>query len=253
MAYPPLGVQLIIFTKEANIEKDTEAVLDAVKASGFRAIEGGVTMSADNPERFKAMLDERGLVVAGLHGGLDQDLDQTLRLMKIYDTRDLCISGIGGWDTPGVDRCMRDIEAMNEMGKRCLEHGVFLHYHNHAYEFAPVDEGASAMDLILTNMDMSVVDLCVDVAWVRIGGHDPAIFLRKHAESVGYVHLKDYVGDRHWVELGYGVVPLDSVIKAMAKLPRVRWTVYEQDTTERAAAESCAISFNYLRDAFGYQ
>ena len=114
--------------------------------------------------------------------------------MDAYNTRDLCISGIGNWEANDAQRCLQDIERLNEMGKRCLEQGIFLHYHNHAYEFVALDEGSSTMDLLLTHMDKSVVDLCVDVAWVRIGGQDPAIFLRKHAENVGYVHLKDYVG-----------------------------------------------------------
>lgn len=252
MAFPPLGVQLIIFHTQMDVEPNVAQVLDAVKAAGFEAIECGVTMYAHNPGAFKEMLEARGLRVAGFHGGLDQDLDQTLRLMEIYGAHDLCISSLGGWENTSAENYRRDLERLNKMGHICAEHGVHLHYHNHAYEFSPTDEGCLGIELILAEMDRSVVDLCVDVAWVHIAAHDPALFLRRLGDLVGYVHLKDYTGDRKWVELGYGVVPLDSVMRAIGELKRVRWVVYEQDTSSRPAAESCAISREYLRNSYGY-
>jgi sugar phosphate isomerase/epimerase len=252
MPYPPLGAQLIVFSQQADLERDTEAVLDAVKAAGFGAIEIGVDLHASDPEAFKAMLGKRRIKVAGAHGGVEQDLDTAFKIMEAYDTRDLCISGVGGWQGRSTENYLKDIETLNKKARVCYERGFYLHYHNHAYEFGPTDGGLSGMELILGNLDNQVADLCVDVAWVHIGGDDPAIFLRKYANMIGYVHLKDYFGDRHWVELGQGVVPFDSIMRALGQLPRARWAVYEQDTSDRAAAISCAISHKYLVDTFGY-
>ena len=252
MAYPPLAVQLIVFSHEMDLHTQTADVLDAVAAAGFGAIEAGVDFHAEAPAAWRAELDARGLRLAGLHGGLDQDLDQTLRLLEAYDSHDLCISSLGGWENVLYDNYMRDIERFNQMGRACLTQGVHLHYHNHSYEFCPTDRGDTGMDLIMANMDASAADLCVDVAWVRIGGQDPALFLRTHSHRIGYVHLKDYVGNRHWVELGYGVMNFDSVMKALGELPCVRWAAYEQDTSARGAAKSCALSHRYLVDTFGY-
>ncbi len=250
--YPPLGAQLIVFSRQVDVEENIGTVLKAVREAGFGAVEIGAGLCADDPRRLKAALAANGLAVAGMHGGLDQELDRTLELMESYDTRDLCISGLGGWECVEADGYRRDIAAFNDMGRVCARHGIALHYHNHAYEFAPTDEGPSGMDLILAEMDPDTTDLCVDVAWVEIGGRDPARFLLDHREQIGYVHLKDYEGDRHWVELGAGVVSLADVMEALETLDGVRWTVYEQDTSDREAAESCAISHQYLVDAFGY-
>jgi len=251
MAYPPLAAQLIVFSGQTDLEQNTESVLDAVSEAGFAAVEFGTSLRASDPQRLKAMLDSKGLRVAGLHGGLDLDLDVTFRLMDAYGTQDLCISGVGRWQGRSADTYLKDTGRLNEMARVCSTQGFRLHYHNHACEFAPTDRCLSGMELILANLDTTVADLCVDVAWVHIGGEDPGIFLRRYDSMVGYVHLKDYVGDRHWVELGQGVVPLDSVMRALASLHRVRWVVYEQDTSDRAAAESCAISRQYLMDTFG--
>ena len=252
MAYPPLGAQLIVFSGQMDLEQNTETALEAIKTAGFEAVEFGVNLHANDPQGLKTLLDRQGLRVAGLHGGLDLDLDSTFKLMELYGTRDLCVSGAGGWQSRDAEAYLRDTDKLNQMARACSAQGFFLHYHNHAYEFAPTNECLSGIELIMANLDTQVADLCVDVAWVHIGGEDPAIFLRKYDASVGYVHLKDYVGDRHWVELGQGVVPLDSVMRALAGMHRVRWAVYEQDMSDRSAAESCAISRKYLRDTFGY-
>jgi len=252
MTYPPLGVQLIVFSRQTDLTANAAQVLDAVKAAGFDAIECGVTTYAHDPDAFAQMLQARDLQVAGLHGGLDQDISQTLRLAERYGAHDLCISNLGGWENSLAANFRRDIQRLNDLGRACVPHGMRVHYHNHAYEFDVTDEGCSGMDLLLAEMDQEVVDLCPDVAWVHIAGHDPALFLRRNADLVGYVHLKDYIGDRHWVELGYGAVPLDSVMRALSELRRAHWVVYEQDSSERPAAESCAISRRYLRDTYGY-
>ena len=250
--YPPLGAQLIVFSRQMDVEENLEYVMEAVRTAGFGAVEIGAGLCADEPEKLRSALSANGLAVAGMHGGLDQDLERTLQLMDIHGVQDLCISGLGGWEGTEADRYRRDVEAFNEMGRICARHGVALHYHNHAYEFVPTDKGPSGMDLILAEMDTDVTSLCVDVAWVHIGGHDPARFLLDHKDRIGYVHLKDYEGGRHWVELGAGAVPLAEVMEALEALDDVRWAVYEQDTSDREAAESCAISYQYLADTFDY-
>ncbi len=250
--YPPLGAQLIVFSRQVDVEENIEEVLRDVREAGFEAVEIGVDLCVDDPQRLKVALAANGLAVAGMHGGRDQDLDRTLERMEDYGVRDLCISGLGGWECEEADQYRRDIETFNEMGSVCAQHGIALHYHNHAYEFASTDKGPSGMDLILAEMDPDTTDLCVDVAWVHVGGRDPARFLLEHKEQIGYVHLKDYEGDCHWTELGAGVVPLADVMEALEALENVRWVVYEQDTSDQEAAESCALSHQYLVDAFGY-
>lgn len=252
MAHPPLAAQLIVFSKQMDLDRDAARVLDAVRAAGFSAIECGTNTYERDPVAYRAMLDARGLRVAGLHSGTNLDLPATVRMLKAYDTRDLCVSGLGGWNGTVASRYLQDIKALNATARACAEQGYRLHYHNHAYEFAPTDLGPTGMELILEHLDVQAADLCVDVAWVHIAGLEPAAFLKANAARVGYVHLKDCVGERHWVELGMGSVPLGGVVEVVKTLTTVRWVAYEQDTSDRLAGESCAISREYLRRTFGY-
>lgn len=251
MAYPPLCAQLIVFSRQADSGRAIERMLDEVKAAGFDAIECGPGMGAEDPRAFFSMLTRKGLRVASFHGEVTTTLRDTFRLAGIYGVRDMCFSNIGDWGSASAEAFLRDIETANHMGRACTERGIHLHYHNHGYEFAPTDRGPTGMDLILENLDASVVDLCVDVGWMHAVGVDPVAFLREHAGRVGYVHLKDYTGDRHWVELGQGVVPLVDVMAAVDDLRRVRWAAYAQDSSDRPPALACAISRRYLADTFG--
>jgi len=246
MSLPPLAAQLIVFSQQMKLEAQADEILGAVKAAGFDAIECGSNMFADDPQAFVTLLKKHTLQVAALHGGISDNPEQVMRLMELYNTQDLCISGVGGWEGKQSAKFAADTQAVNAIGHRLSQHGFRTHYHNHAYEFASLDNGQTGLEVILTNLDPSAADLCVDVAWVHIGGHNPVDFLREHKSRISYVHLKDYTGDRHWVELGSGVVPLAAIVVELQNMD-IRWAVYEQDTSDNLAARSCAISHAYLQ------
>jgi sugar phosphate isomerase/epimerase len=245
MSLPPLAAQLIVFSQQFKLEPQMDTVLAAVHAAGFTAIECGSNQFADNPSVFTAMLKKHNLHVSALHGGIPGNTSEIIKLMELYQTRDLCISGVGGWEGKVAAKYAADTRDVNRVGSELARHGFKTHYHNHAYEFDKLDNGQTGMEVILETLDPAVADLCVDVAWVHIGGQDPTGFLRKHKSQISYIHLKDYTGNRHWVDLGKGVVPLASVVSALPELA-VRWAVYEQDTSDNPAGQSCAASYTYL-------
>lgn len=246
MNLPPLAAQLIVFSQTMKLEAQADEILDAVRSAGFGAIECGSDLFASDPPALAALLEKYNLRVSALHGGIPVQLESVLQLMEAYHTQDFCISGIGGWEGKQSARYAADTQAVNEVGRQLAQRGFRTHYHNHAYEFASLDNGQTGMEVILSNLDPAAADLCVDVAWVQIGGQNPVAFLREHKDRVSYVHLKDYVNDRHWVELGAGIVPLAAIVAELPKL-NIRWAVYEQDTSDIQPAKSCAISYAYLQ------
>ena len=246
MSLPALASQLIVFSQQVQLEPKMDVVLAAVQAAGFTAIECGSNQFADDPQFFIALLKKYNLRVSALHGGIPTNLGEVIKLMELYQTLDFCISGVGGWEGKAAAKYASDTQEVNRVGRELARHGFMTHYHNHAYEFDKLDNGKTGMDVILENLDPAAADLCVDVAWVHIGGQDPASFLRTNKTRLSYIHLKDYTGNRHWVELGQGVVPLASVVAVLPEL-QVRWAVYEQDTSDNPAGQSCASSYAYLR------
>ena len=191
MALPKLGGHLIVFGPKYTMQNDAEFILDSVKKAGYTAIEGGGT---DDADLFKHQLDERGMVCAGLHTSISRkpDVDILIAQLRTLHCRHLCNSGVLGGQERTVETWRASIAYLNDMGRRLRDAGVAFHYHNHDYEFDDMGGGTTGMDLLLSELDFSAVDLCVDVGWVHVAGRDPAAFLAEHGERIGYLHLKDY-------------------------------------------------------------
>ena len=248
MALPPVGLQTIVFGKQYSIED--EAVLDHVAKAGYAALE----TTPQDPVRFKAMLDERGMRHAGLHTspGSLRDVKEIVEKLRILDSRDVSNSGMLDWNKRTLDDFRETIAILNAAGRALRAEGIRLHYHNHDFEFLEKPDGKrSGMDLLLAELDPAAVDLCVDVAWVLKGGLDPVEFLRAHRDRIGYLHFKDF-DDEGWTELGRGKVDFPAIMGYLPEMPDVRWVMIEQDNSRIDPLESLAVSRTYLKETFGY-
>jgi sugar phosphate isomerase/epimerase len=249
MALPPVGAQLLVFSGHYDIQTQADVILDAVSHAGYAAVEGGSRDAA----QYKRMLDARGLVYGGSHAGLPalQNLPPLIDYLKIVGGRDMCNSGLLRWGDLTLEDYRQAIPLLNDAGRRLRDAGIAFHYHNHDFEFKKVDGDKTGMELLLEELDPEAVDFCMDVAWIHKGGEDPAEYLVRHKDRVGYLHFKDYDA-QGWTELGRGVVDFHSIMRVLPDLPHVRWVMIEQDKTNIDPVDSIAISRRYLKDTFGY-
>lgn len=253
MPLPPLGAQLMVFgghpTIKYDIQTQSEMILDSVREAGYAAVEGGPRDAA----AYKHSLDAHGLRYGGSHVTLTALLDVVplIAYLKAVDSRDICNSGLRVWNNRGADDYRDAVSVLNEAGHTLRREGIHLHYHHHDFEFQAVEGEKTGMDILLEGLDPEAVDLCVDIAWVKKGGADPAAYLTQHRDRIGYLHFKDFDADG-WTELGRGQVDIGAVMQVLPDLPGVRWVMVEQDTTRNDPRESIAISRRYLRDTFGY-
>ena len=249
MALPPVGAQLLVFSGNYDINTQTDEILDCIAAAGYAGVEGG----AKDAVAYKRALDTRGLKFGGQHVGLNSlsDLPTIVEYMRVVETTELSNSGLTTWNNPGLEDYVKSIEILNEAGRKLKDDGINLHYHNHAFEFEKVDGEKTGMDLLIAGLNPAYCDLCVDVAWVHKGGEDPAAFLKKHQNIVGYLHYKDY-DDEGWCELGRGKVEYAPILEVVAQMPHISWAMIEQDTTRNEPKDSATESRRYLRDTFAY-
>ena len=257
MPLPKLGAHLIVFGQKYKLADDAPFILDCVKNAGYTALEGGGTV---DPKRFKDLLDERGIECAGLHTNMQglSNLDDQIDRLQILKCRHLCNSGVLGERT--VDDWRRGIDLLNSAGRQLRDMGMHLHYHNHAFEFDPIDSDTTGMDLLLEGLDFEAVDFCIDIGWLHIAGRDPATFLQAHADQTGYLHLKDCTRSMdaagkvtpQWRELGRGEIDWSALMAVIPQLSKVEWALVEQDRTQIEPEESLAISRRFLQDNFDY-
>lgn len=81
-------------------------------------------------------------------------------------------------------------EQLNEAGKACKAAGIQLCYHNHNFEFQPV-ENTSPFEVMLDTLDPDLVQFEADIFWLSIAGIDIQEFLKKHRHQTALLHLGD--------------------------------------------------------------
>lgn len=235
-----IGVQLYAFSREA-IETDLESILNDLSSTGYNGIEGPFIPN------YREKLDCLGLRYTALHDGplILKTIDQVIAYLHAMGGRDFCVSGPLDWDKRGYDDFLKTCEFLNEKGELLKKEGIRLHYHNHEFEFLPIRDGVSGMDILLENLNFEVASLCVDIGWVWVAGVDPADFLERHQEKISFIHLRDFHENRS-VPLGQGDVPVSEIIATVQKLPNIQWMIVEHDPGSPDPIRDLKISRDFL-------
>lgn len=117
---------------------------------------------------------------------------------------------------------------LSELGDRLQERGARLLYHNHAHEFARLEDGRYAYD-VLVEQTASSVGFELDTAWAAARGRSPASLIRRLGDRAPIIHLKDVdIDSESAVELGRGDLNVADCI-ASARETDTEGLVYEFD------------------------
>lgn len=160
-------------------------------------------------------------------------------------------------DERSADAMQRLGAALNEAGRKARQRGLALCYHNHAFEFAPLEGGGTLFDRLLKETDPELVQIEFDIMWSQVAGVDPVSVLEKYKGRIPLVHLKNVragVGPQFheklaredFEEVGRGVIDIPGVLKAAAAAGAKHYFV-EQDQTPGDPLESLRGSYAYLR------
>jgi sugar phosphate isomerase/epimerase len=183
------GLQL--YSLREQLPKDVKGIIAKVAAAGYKQVEtfgyskehGFWGLSA---EEFKKLLRTNGLTTPSGHYGMDlflksgniNEIDDAIEAAKILEQDYVTIPYI----SPNLRQNANDIKSLvnwvNIAAKRVQNAGLKLGYHNHNFEFEPV-EGLMLMDELLKNTDPDLVDFEMDVYWVIRAGNDPVQWLEK--------------------------------------------------------------------------
>jgi inosose dehydratase len=234
----------------------TPDALREVAQAGYEGVElfdGNLVEYADSPDGFTRMLDEHRLQLVGVYSGanfifpdvLRQELwriDRAASLGAQWGARHLVVGG--GAQTlqpPSEDEYERLGAALNQVSEIAEGHGLTASFHPH---MTTIVETAEQLERLLLHTSIS---LCPDTGHVILGGDDPAALIRRHAQRIAYVHLKDVNSQSgEFVPLGTGALELEKVMGALRVIGYDGWVTVELDawsqpqegaTTSRRALE----------------
>lgn len=265
----PVAIQL--YTVRDDAAADMRGTLQKIKDMGYEGVEFA-GLYGHSAAELKAMCQEIGLVPVSAHVpyyDMIADPEGVLKQYAEIGCRYVAIPYLTPECRPGTDGFAKVVENAAMLGKVANSLGMTLLYHNHDFEFQKLD-GKYALEVLYDTVPAELLQTELDVCWVRVGGEEPAAYVRKYTGRAPVVHLKDYAGGKseHMYELigiesekkateekpfefrpvGHGVQDMPAIIAA-AEDAGAAWLVVEQDQPSMGLSpmECAEKSISYLR------
>lgn len=254
-----LGVQL--YTVRNTITKEPLKDLQAIQAIGYKEVEiVYATLDAIWPA-----LKQTNLKAVSAHvdtaifmeGG--SKLDDAIGNLKEKGFSFIVLPYVPPNQRGGIDTFKKLADVLNKSGEKAKAAGLTLCYHNHAFEFQPMD-GTMGLAVMLQETQPSLVSLELDIFWASVAGHNPVDVMKHHPDRIALLHLKDKAKDTPvrynenvpaptFKEVGHGSIDIPAVLAEAAKIS-VRNYFVEQDQTPGDPLVSLKESFQYLQGHF---
>ncbi len=236
MNKPILGVQLFTLRDYCTKPADFAETLEFVNSLDCNLVQvSGIGREEPVPAEFqKAEAEKNNIEICLTHTPWDRiinDTDAVIAEHKIIGCRCVglgCPSEEYRTTEENLERFLSELKPALEKLKA---NGMFFNYHNHDFEFKPLDNGVLHFDYLIENTDPEVFHFTPDVGWIDFAGYDPVEYLKKLENRVDVCHFKDYKiidGERKFVTLGEGEVDLKACYDACVELG-IPYIVYEQD------------------------
>lgn len=238
-----IGLQL--YTVRSLMEKDFEGTLKEVAAAGYQEVEfaGYYRRSAD---QIKSLLQDLNLAAPAAHVGLKpvrEQLDDLIEQAHTIGHRFLIVPSLPESERGSLDAYRRVAAEFNRFGERCKAAGLRFGYHNHAFEFQPV-EGKLPYDVLLSETDPGLVDMEVDLFWMISAKQDPLSYFRRHPGRFVLCHVKDMDSSGAMVDVGSGTIDFRALFD-QADQAGLRHYIVEHDRPASPIA-SIKASYEYL-------
>jgi len=272
-----IGLQL--YSVRNSLAKDPWGTLKEAAAAGYTHIEAANHQARTDPgvgfgvkaTELKQRLSDLGMVIVGCHiNPLDMDtvpraLDYQVELGNKQIGNDIFF-----YPYQDMDLVLQRCDLFNKVGELAKQRGMRFYYHNHFQEFQTFGD-KFVYETIAEKTDPSLVFFEPDTYWMYRAGQDPLVWMDRLIDRIVLLHQKDFpatcpqplnlysgVIDRDkdidnkmfstnknplcFTEIGTGTLPIQSIIDAANKLPRLEYMVLEQDSTQMSELDSIKTS-----------
>ena len=136
---------------------------------------------------------------------------------------------------------------LNRIGRKVNAGGLRFAYHNHNFEFQPID-GQLPYDIMLQNTDPDLVTFQMDIYWVVKGGQKPEDYFNKYPGRFESWHIKDMACDGNSCAVGDGAIDFRYLMKFSKKAGLKRFFVEQEYFDGITEIDAARKSYNYIND-----
>ena len=224
-----VGIQL--YTLRNEINRDVKATIKAVADAGYRQVE---CYGFPNADAMITAARENDLAINSTHFDWDSVVNPGQKGVRPFSEvldgandagiKHLVIPYLADKNRKTLDDYKLVCERCNAGAEEAKKAGIQLSYHNHSFEFQPLEGGVTGYETMINEFS-SDMHFEVDVFWIQVGGEDPVDMIRRLKGRVSQLHLKDlsksiktpkYSGipQDAFEELGDGVIDMEPILNA---------------------------------------
>lgn len=225
-------------------------------------------------EAYKEVLDRYNVKTISFFFGLGnreadadvfKNLEKELEFAAALDVKRVCLQGTSFRpdnskpDDMPQDALNYELDIINRFANISKDFGITpcLHPHHNTWFMFEKE-----IDYIMANTDPELVKFAPDVAHLIAADADPVKVIRKHADRVGFTHLKDFpygtdIGSMgfsrsskeiysNFSELGKGNIDFPEIFKILDSVNYDGYYCIEQDKAPSSNAESALNNMKYL-------
>jgi len=194
------GVGLQLYSIRDAIASDLTGSLKKVADMGYKYVElagySNGKFYGKTPKEFKKLVNDLGMEILSSHTQVEAAGITTENARKMAD--DHAEVGVKYCVQPWINAEDRNIESYkkmiadwNQVASIMKETGIQFGYHNHNFEFAPVDGIVPYFDIFLPEMDANLITMELDLYWATKAGQDPVEMFEKYPGRFQLWHFKD--------------------------------------------------------------
>lgn len=218
-----VGLQL--YSLRDQLPKDVKGGIAKVAAAGYKEVEPfGYSKKGGfwglDAKAFGKLLKDNGLTTPSGHfdmnsflvQGKTDELETYIEAANITGMSYIIVPSIDGSVLKSEKQFKEVAEKMNKAAEICKKSGLMLGYHNHNFEWKPVD-GTTFYDVLMKNTDPALVHMEMDIYWVVRSGQDPVKLFEKYPGRFALCHIKDMDKANHNLntEVGKGVIDFKAI------------------------------------------
>lgn len=223
-------ISLQLWSLNQECAKDFFGTLRQVREMGYEGVEFA-GFHGKSAAEVRQAAEGLGLKMTGAHLGRDQleggKFAETVAFYKELGVENLIVPWAVG-DGGAAAKWLEMAQWLAATAGKLAGQGLRLGYHNHAFEFAPVDGGKAPFDLVFGNTPASVL-MQVDMGWAEFSRQDvPALFARYPGRSLT-THVKAYSAANRAARIGEDDVDWKKNLEAAAGVGGCRYFVVEHE------------------------
>jgi sugar phosphate isomerase/epimerase len=255
-----IGLQL--YTLRNEMSKDPAGTLKKAAELGFREVENfgynGKFFGMD-AAAYKTLLSGLGLAPVSGHymwggatdnppqGSIRKGWEQAVADAAALGQQYMVLAFLFPNERKTPDQYKKVAEDLNKAGEICKKSGIQMAYHNHDFEFQPID-GVLPFDLLMKETDASLVKAELDLYWAVKAGQPPVELFKQYKGRVALWHVKDMdkTEKKSFTEVGNGAIDFAPIFKAH-KTSGMQHFFVEQDQCPGSPFDSITQSITYIK------